>query len=227
MSACIAATAPDRAFLMSDAAVYNDAGVLTAISSKIILLPALKAAGSCRGNLIPLRLVEMAIEDFGSWDAFRPNAPAVFEAVDQLMTCIVPGRFYEFVLVGWSAERDRAEVVFHTSHDQVPEGFNLGRPTLITETLIPRGPGLEALSEIAPFDFDPRTHGLEAMEQAHRTLADLRCGQGPDEFMAHSVGGFVQLVTITPEGITSEILRNWPDQIGRPIEPEVRQCLAA
>ena len=229
MSALLAVTAPDRAFLMADAAVYDRNGVLTDIRSKTVLLPHMKAAGSCRGNLLPLALMSTALEDFANWDAFRPNAPAVFQAMDLLMSAVVPGRFYEFCLVGWSDDRGRAEVVFHATHPQIPPGFNVGGPTLITDCLIPRGPGLEELFEIEPAVFDPVANGLPAFDVAHRTPADLHCGQEPDPLMAYSVGGFVQCVTITPDGIRSEILREWPDEVGRPIEPhkEAVRCLAA
>lgn len=229
MSALIAATGPDRAFLMADAAVYDRDGIITDIRSKTVLLPHLKAAGTCRGNLLPLALMPAALEDFASWDDFRPNSPAVFQAMDALIAAVVPGRFYEFCLVGWSDDRGRAEVVFHATHPQIPPGFNVGGPTLISDCLIPRGPGLEDLSEVEPAAFDPITHGLPALEKSHATLADLHCGMEPEPFMAYSVGGFVQCVTITPDGIKSEILREWPDEIGRPIEPEkeAATCLAA
>lgn len=229
MSALVAVTAPDRAWLMADAVVYDREGIVTDIRSKTVLLPHLKAAGSCRGNLLPLALMATALEDFGGWDELRSNLPAVFQAMDLLMAAVVPGRFYEFCLVGWSDDRGRAEVVFHATHPQVPPNFNVGGPTLITDCLIPRGPGLEELFEIEPDVFDPITHGLPAFEKSHATLADLHCGLEPEPLMAFSVGGFVQCVIITPGGIKSEILREWPDEIGRPIDPhkEAAQCLAA
>lgn len=230
MSALIAVAAPDRAYLMADAAVYDSTGTLTDIHSKILLLPHLKAAGTCRGNLVPLMLMEAALEDYKSWDDFRPNAPAVFEAVDQLMARLVPGRLYEFTLVGWSDERDRAELIFHATHDDFPASWSRGGPTLLTDFLVPRGPGLaDAVGSTDSINFDPVKHGLPAFEIAHCTLADLHCGQEPEPLMAYSVGGFAQCVTISRDGIRSQILKNWPDEIGRRIQPEkeAAQCLTA
>lgn len=227
MSALIAVSTLKRAFLMADAAVYNDAGILTDIRSKITLLPHLKAAGTCRGNLLPLSFVSMALEEFASWDEFRPQAANVFRAVDEIMARVVPGRLYEFTLVGWSDERDRAELIFYSTHDDFPEAWNRGGPTLLTDFLVPRGPGLHDIIKVEALDFDPHTHGLDAFETAHRTLADLRCGQQPEPLMAYSVGGFVQSVEISRAGIRSEILRDWPDEIGQPIQPhsEEEPCL--
>lgn len=227
MSALIAVSTPERAFLMADAAVYNDTGVLTDIRSKIVLLPHLKAAGTCRGNLLPLSFVYLAVEEFSSWDEFRPQAPKVFRAVDEIMARVVSGRLYEFTLVGWSDERDRAELIFYSTHDDFPEAWNRGGPTLLTDFLVPRGPGLREALKIEGSDFDPVEHGLPAFETAHRTLADIRCGQQPEPLMAYSVGGFVQAVHISRDSIRSEILRDWPDEIGRPIQPqrEEEPCL--
>jgi hypothetical protein len=214
---------------MADAAVYDATGTLTDIHSKILLLPHLKAAGTCRGNLVPLMLMEAALEDYASWDDFRPNAPAVFEAVDQLMARLVPGRLYEFTLVGWSDERNRAELIFHATHDDFPTSWSRGGPTLLTDFMVPRGPGLGDALKTEPIDFDPVEHGLPAFEVSHRTLADLHCGQKPEPLMAYSVGGFVQCATISRDGIRSQILKNWPNEIGRPILPteEAAPCLTA
>lgn len=229
MSAMLAVTAPEKAYLMADAAVYDRQGVLTDIRSKIVLLPGLKAAGSCRGNLLPLALMATATEDFASWDEFRPNAPAVFAAIDGIMKIAVPGRFFEFMLVGWSDDRNRAEVIFYATHDEFPEAWSRGGPTLITEALIARGPGLGDALNFEPIDFDPIRHGLPAFDAAHRTLADLHCGQEPEPLMAYSVGGFLQCVTITTDGIRSGLLREWADEVGQMIQPpmEVEQCLTA
>lgn len=229
MSALLAVSTPDRAFLMADGAVYDRQGVLTDIRSKIVLLPHLKAAGSCRGNLLPLALMSTAVEDFTSWDDFRPNAPAVFAAMDALMSRAVPGRFYEFTLVGWSDDRDRAELIFYATHNEFPDAWSRGGPTLLTDFMVPRGPGLGDALTIEPIDFDPIRHGVPAFDAAHRTLADLHCGQEPEPLMAYSVGGFLQCVTITPHGMRSEFLREWPDEMGRPIQPHrVEQlCLTA
>lgn len=230
MSALLAVSTPDRAFLMADGAVYDRHGVLTDIRSKIVLLSHLKAAGSCRGNLLPLALMSTAVEDFASWDDFRPNAPAVFEALDRIMAIAVPGRYWEMTLVGWSDERDRAELIFYATHDEFPDAWSRGGPTLLTDFMVPRGPGLDDALKCQPIDFDPFRHGLPAFDAAHRTLADLHCGQEPEPLMAYSVGGFLQCVTISRAGVRSELLTQWPeDEIGQMIRPELEavECLTA
>ena len=59
-------------------------------------------------------------------------------------------------------------------------------------------------------DLDAERDGLQLMECQRR-----------DRSLGHSVvGGFVEQTTITRTGVSSQIVKWWPDEIGRKIEPE-------
>ena len=42
-----------------------------------------------------------------------------------------------------------------------------------------------------------------------------------------AVGGFVQHTIVTRQGITTQVVHRWPDQVGRPIELERTQQSAS
>lgn len=225
MSAMIAVTTPDTVFVMGDAAVYDHEGTLTDIRPKTIVFEDLHFAASCRGNLSPLDLLPLAIgDDHASFDDVRRDAPAIFAAIDALMETVLPGAKYEMMLAGWSHERNRGEVVFHATHGNIPESFNQSGPTLLTNTLFVRGQELDCLLHIGLPEnewtgFDPVAHGIPAFERARAFSVDLTCGREDMPLEGYSVGGFVQCVTITADSVRNEVIHEWPDEIGRKIEP--------
>ena len=66
--------------------------------------------------------------------------------------------------------------------------------------------------------FDPVLDGLKLLEAQRRTRRPL--GRGPGAVFAHVVGGFAQHTVVTENGISSNVIHCWPDEIGRRIEPE-------
>lgn len=220
MSATLAITRPDACFLMTDAAVYDDQGTLTDIRPKQAIFEDLKMAVTCRGNLSAVDLFTMAIGyEYDSFDAVRRGAPSIFTAIDALMDAFVPGRIYEMVVVGWSDERERGEAIYHATHGQHPEGYNRNGPTLITDAFLPFG-HFDSEFPMQLADFDPVAHGIPAFESARDAVVEVNGGHYGGDNFGHTVGGFVQSTVITKEGVSTEIIHEWSDEIGRKIQPE-------
>jgi hypothetical protein len=68
-----------------------------------------------------------------------------------------------------------------------------------------------------PRSFDPATDGLALMEHCRRTPADNGIWGDHEHY---GVGGFAELTTIGPAGITQRKLKTWTeDKIGQRIRP--------
>lgn len=64
-----------------------------------------------------------------------------------------------------------------------------------------------------PKQFDARKDGLALLELQRRIPPQ------PWHFGFYGVGGKAMLTTISPTGVRSQILKRWPDKIGKPIRP--------
>jgi len=66
-----------------------------------------------------------------------------------------------------------------------------------------------------PDAFDVRAEGLLVMEALRR-----HCPRHYEEAICPAIGGFIQLTTVTRDGIETEVLHHWPDRIGQSIDPD-------
>jgi len=64
-----------------------------------------------------------------------------------------------------------------------------------------------------PKQFDARKDGLALLELQRRIPPQ------PWHFGYYGVGGKAMLTTISPTGVRSQIIKRWPDKIGKPIRP--------
>lgn len=75
------------------------------------------------------------------------------------------------------------------------------------------------LDEAKLEDYDPEVDGLPALELMRREACQID-PRNAQSLMVHGVGGFVEHVSITRTGVERRIIREWPDEIGRTIQPE-------
>jgi hypothetical protein len=66
---------------------------------------------------------------------------------------------------------------------------------------------------------DPERDGLALLER-QRAIVDEMSG-------AHIIGGTAQLTKVSEAGVTTTVLREWPDEIGRRIQPNAKASRAA
>lgn len=133
----------------------------------------------------------------------------------------------EILIAGWSEARDRPEAYLSVSnpakhpHPGV-KAFDLW-PVPSPYFMGPVPDDLSELTEAgypAPGDvegFDAEAHGVPIFEISRRTASPSNPAD-PASLM-YGVGGFIEHVAITREGIDRQIVRVWPDEVGRAIEP--------
>ncbi|KQX34108.1 hypothetical protein ASD04_17865 [Devosia sp. Root436] len=212
----------DRIWFMTDAAVYSQTGVIEAIEDKVILLPAIGAAIATRGPYENFRVLQYMLNASGdrlkSFDDLVEQLPAIIRGA----TARFHRDRFELTIGGYSGAREGMETYLCFSRSAqgrmrdgmgtIPEAVPVRVPDLVGSP-IPAPHQLAAVGifgPISPEEFDPRTDGMRLME-GQRLYRHSTGGY-------HMVGGYAQLTTITREGLTSEVLRSWPDRIGHKID---------
>ena len=217
MSAMLAVTKPDCIHVMADASFYDKQGTLTYFLPKVREVPRANAVFASRGRAMAFPLFLKVCEefDYNTFDEFVSSCAAenVFKVMDGVFAEVAPGEGYEILVAGWSDERKRGEVLYHSTLD-LHEGLEAGTVHLLGDVA---GFGVVAGCEAA--EFDPRVDGLKAFDEARRTLCDLSCGLG-EPVMGHSVGGYLNHAVVTPAGVAWDVLKFWPDTVGEKIRPE-------
>lgn len=227
-------TVRDRIYFLTDTAIYDPNGVVQEFGSKVIAVPNLKAALMMRGPMENAFFVGMALEAVGQGIGMDPLATQdelkdfVMEAVRQ--STLKWHRTPINVTLGFYAEeRKRFEgyVAFtdpkgdyfsHLKPGQSGYGMRDFEWYQAPLDAIAPAPSPDAMAAamggmmqgMTRDQFDPRRHGLALLEAQRAT----RDSQG-----RYVVGGSAQLTTITTEGVTSEVLRQWPDRVGHKIDP--------
>lgn len=220
----------DRIWFMTDAAAYSSNGVIDNIASKVIRLGHIRSAIAMRGgyeNGCVLRyMMEENGQSLGSFDALLQQMPAIIKAATQ----VYHRTTFELLFGGYSDARERMEtyVCYSRGGGQAADTNGVrtlvpaatpvalhdmsGAPAPTADLLMKVGLGTPIPNNL----FDPREHGLALMEaqRMHKTEGGWHC-----------VGGYAELTTVTREGVTSEILRRWPDKVGEPIRPSSQLVL--
>lgn len=178
---------------------------------------------AARGPSILTPLIAESLQHaFTTFDeAVEGMAEVVEDAVDTygraLAMCSIGTNFDMFV-AGWSEARDCGETYFLSNMDR-PGIPAWTRSKCGPVVISPNDAAMEARLQRqgAALDLgrnDPLDVALRVMEE-QRAVKGL---QGGDEEV-HGVGAFAQVTSVTREGISSRILRRWPDAIGMPLQP--------
>lgn len=213
MSAMMVVATGKEAHMVADGAFYDGSGTLTGTAPKIYEVPGTKAVFSSRGAKIvfPLFIAACNYVELKSFDDLRAHAGEVFYQFDILMSELAPGYSCEILIAGWSDTEGRAEVLYRQTHGKLGEAAEPGTVYRLGSV---SAFGVEYDSAV----FD-RNAALSALEKARATPVDLTCGEAAEAVMGYSIGGHIDLATVTADGIAIERIHEWPDRIGEKIRP--------
>jgi hypothetical protein len=220
----------DRAaYLLTDSAIYDqETYCLTGLRRKVFACSerrfALCSNGSSWGA--PFNdAIGAWMEDRESAEDARLSLPALVLqlAVDlkqieceKRLPAIDHERHFNLFMAMWSEERRRAEGYVIGSRTPAPfappaQGLLGGCVYAIDRHVAPCWS-----RELPAFDpAEPETSGLALLE-AQRASRDIRPAHPQG---VHLVGGTAYLTRVSEAGVSTITLRQWPDEIGRPIDP--------
>jgi hypothetical protein len=224
---------------VSDGAVYLQDGTVKGFASKVAPVPHWPGAIASRGDGLAGTILKQEISQR------LPTFDAAVEGVEAILPDILweysSLRSAELIIAGWSEKRQAPEAyTIHTAinDDDIPAGMTreqadaakasgaLAKPLVLKRlSNATAGPALTLDIMIASgfdnFDIDADPTKLIAdlrlvLEcQRHMPLEHVKEGEG-----RYYVGGFAQVTTVSPEGITQRILDRWPeDKLGEKIDP--------
>ena len=229
MSAIITLIQKDAAHLLTDGAAYSPDGALQFVCQKVRLIPHLACAVAMRGPWNACPPIFEAISFAGrTFDELRENMVPLLQFCSEkyaphFEVCDA-GPDFEVHVVGIS-ETDGPTGYIVSSHDRGIDPWSL--ITLDGFSFGPNNPQISArvFGRIAPGryidDLDAAADGLATLEIMREIPAATIAGD--DQAM---VGGFAQLTSIGSDGITSRILKRWPDKIGERISMPFKQASA-
>lgn len=224
MTAIVALAFDYGVMFYSDGAGTNPAdGTLMAHADKIIVLPHLGAALAYRGSEYLSVAVHIAID--GRFTGFDELVDAIEDKGEQIaeLQYQAAGMVnFEIAVGGWSAGRQAWELWWIGANGEDPD--TLGEHALKKHPLsgLFHTPPLEAEQVeaiLAPYGTEWKIDEImmTTIEAQRRHAAPL--GATADSPMGHNVGVFVQRTLLTHEGISTSIVRRWPDRIGEKITP--------
>lgn len=225
MSAVLVVQRPDVIHVITDAAFYDEAGVLLYAAPKVFPIGDLSAVFTSRGSSKAFPAFSEAVERVApdSFDGFLERLADVFATYDAIMAEIgEPDDAGEIVIAGFSEASGEPFVLWRplASCRWHPE-IEAGKTYRMSGRLF-LGGDPETLPEAKAFD---RAAGVAAMEAARLVEHDLTCGAGAEPVMGYCIGGFIAHAEIRPDGGSIEMAHDWRDPVGELIRPT--QPLAA
>lgn len=228
MSGYIIADYDDCIHMLTDAAQYDQHGILTGIVSKVWKSSRAPVAITGRGyrQLVEgyAQLLTGIVDDAGSVDAALPHWK---EALAFMRDRHREGSF-ELKIAAWS-ETHGPKLYSCTSQLEGsvdPDVFGLTerrRGSILMSGDVDWGPVYSvAKISIDNPDFLVR-HGADIMELMRRCPATLAIEHPDQKLGRYSVGGRCDLTTVTARGVVTRTLRVWPDRLGERINPFTRE----
>lgn len=207
----------DAAYLYADAAYYNADGAIQHITSKIVVLPHLSCAIAFRGAAVFKSLVTDVIgASATSFDDLRSGIGPLLRDCAAIYSDLIErcetGDEIEVLVAGISESEGPSAYLVNSDgrYGQDPwavlsvEGF----------TWLPNTPEmLTSVKERLPAradQIDPIVHGRMVMQMQRETPV-LHEFAGSE---LSTIGGFVQMVTVTKDQISTRVIHRWPDSIG-------------
>jgi hypothetical protein len=224
MSALNGIVQPGAVYLLTDGATYRWNGVVRDIGPKVITLEAAQMAIGWSGCGVRANL-EKAIKRSGARSRAEVMAVLPWIVRDHVGRNIAREPECNPADLGLSlliALWNNGPELYALHSDQVVIGPNLPafRPIkmqayLDIEPTVATSIFGRQVNPLDPASFDAAVDGLAVIE--HQRRQPFEDANGDRRFM---VGGFAQLTTVSAAGIETRVLREWPDKVGRKIEPE-------
>lgn len=221
--------------VMTDAAVYDqtDARVIM-FGPKTYSVPSWPGVIATRGDWLPSAIAKVFIaHSFATFDALVDGVEDSMANQDPPLTAEI-----EFIFAGWSEERQAPEAYLLRTTAALPPGMTeeevaaavadggvgiaknklLPLPDVTCGPMIPSDEPMRAAAGYT---------GIAKSKPPETVIADMlfameiqrRLDPGAGR-LGSIVGGYAQVVTVTPTGLTQRVLRRWPDEVGTYIEPE-------
>lgn len=236
MTAIFMACLPGSIVAAADGAFYGQDGRLTTIASKFTLLPEHDCVITLQGPFFyHAELRANLISNGGGFDCILHAIPRVVRGIyDRYQNAYGYSRAFDMLIGGYSEERQcwesywlHSEPWKEGSNHEPYEPWQLVRA--FRAAWVP-GYGREACAA-AGMDPDTRLteQGMGAYEIAVRVICAARAQPIPikDDPLRGTcqVGGFIQLVEMTRNTVTSSIAHRWPDMVGFRLSPEHGQLV--
>lgn len=216
MSAMNAFLSADAVHVVTDGAAYDPSGKTLGVMQKVAILGHLPAVIATRGSClltqvagsaasIGCRSFDALVADLGG---FCKSIHGTYVAYSEANGASSNYARSDFLVAGWSEIRQRLET-YAVSNAEGGE-FEAWKPCLFT--------GADYL--ISPDSDDLNWQGIEAEigdfakcpEVAAVRLLDAQQRLTVPGHESPPVGAFVQLTTVTRDGIGTKILKRWPEQ---------------
>jgi hypothetical protein len=214
--------------IVTDAAVYDTNGIVHSFGPKLFPVPHWPGAVGVRGTAIAVPLLGHELSHrFCSFDALVAGIEgALPEMVDHWG---LPNAI-ELIIAGWSTERNQPESYVIETTDDLPVALTADEAE--TAEYLPKAFKLMRLPDamIGPLVTDVDLYITASYEGVNlgedpglavwnlqKVLEIQRHALWSDGI--HWIGGFGQLTTITPNGISHRVLQRWPDKLGELITP--------
>ena len=215
MTASSAFCGPSAAYLISDAGTFDERGTVKEFRTKVVASDRLRiafvmAGRNCivfdddGGRFSPAEDAQKLLDEAAGQREFLISLPGLMRDLYEVAER-AGGATFQFTIGLWNAVDCQAETYVigtpgHTFPDLQP--FTLA--------------GVKAIA-MPPVDRALWPAGKVTADDA-RTILEAQRGHR-DEGGAVRVGGFGELTTIDTAGVRTELVRSWPDRIGRPIQP--------
>ena len=213
--------------VVTDAAIYDASGVVRGLGSKIFPITHWPGVICIRGAAKAVLVSQWLSGEFADFDAAVDGIEAILPTFAAAADLHMDS---ELILAGWSASRSAPESYIVTTGNELPTGCD---EEMATEApYLPPAFKLKRLPDAV--EGPPLTESI--ISAANHEPLDLDCS--PERAIWHLkktiemqrqvghsdgvywVGGFAQLATITPSGITQQTLQRWPeDRIGERMFP--------
>lgn len=248
MSSIIIIHQSDAVHLVTDAASYDRDGTLMRVASKVRHLPESGCAFTIRGTSYAFDPMELLLGALPTFDAIMKALPGAIEIVLRTMQADATPfitidslmRNFEITVAGWSDQRQEWCAGVACTHPVADPTDPVGLSHL--DGYQPFVPMLAApMACMPPVDMsavlerdlsnkqavdavDAAFDGLKLIE-AQRLVPCIFDCQG--DGVQYVVGGFAELTTVSAAGVSTTILREWPDEVGKLIEPEGAEPIAS
>lgn len=222
MSFYMSTVYPDRVELLTDAAGWDNDGVLRTVRSKVTVVPGYPVAITSRGIYgRARRITDLLIEMVQRAGSFDLAMELLAEGLPTIKRAVPAGEAVDFCIAGHSPEAGFAVYTFRTA-DEPPfvEGWKLYAST---ETVVC---GIDGGRHGRP-DFHRqflaagtlRESGVKFVEMFRRAKNTDGAMAGLSQEAYCNAGGFLELTTVTADGVRTERIHEWDDRVGERADP--------
>ncbi len=211
--------------IITDAAGYDDRGVLLTIGSKAWALPHLNAVMAVRGpKLLAPLLADLLGQSATSYDGLKDEFAEIMRTGCGRLAVADDQMPFQITVAGWSERCGPDSYVLTNRSSPIDlepwKVLQCGPISLAPATETIARTVLETIltGDANPDALDPEIAALKILAVQRRTKVAL--AYGPQTDLQFLVGGFAQITTVTPSAITTKILHRWPDVLGETIAPE-------